>query len=62
MAEQKKGLWSRLFGGGQGSCCNVRIEEVPDEEQTQARPPVANPCCGAAGSGTGGERRSGEAK
>ena len=35
MAE-KKGLLSRLFGGdSKSSCCSIRIEEVPEEEQAK---------------------------
>ncbi|MGB9887215.1 MAG: hypothetical protein ACPLRW_09475 [Moorellales bacterium] len=61
MAEPKKGLWSRLFGG-QGCCCNIRIEEVDDDNQAQAKAPVASPCCGPADTGAGKGRRSDESK
>lgn len=35
MAE-KKGLLSRLFGGdSKSSCCSIRIEEIPEDEQSK---------------------------
>lgn len=55
MAEQKKGIFGRLFGQQQksGGCCSVRIEEISeeDEEKTpQQIQPVGrrSSCCGPA--------------
>jgi len=31
--EKKKGFFSKIFGGGQGCCCNLRIEEVPESDE-----------------------------
>lgn len=58
MAEQRKGFWYRLFGGGQGCCCNVRIEEVPEEDQTRLRPLASNSCCDPASGESGVESRN----
>lgn len=42
---KKRGLFSKIFGGGKSCCCNTRIEEVPEEtteKQDGQRPPS---CC-----------------
>lgn len=35
-AEKKKNILWKIFGSGKSSCCNLRIEEVTNEEE-QAR-------------------------
>ena len=52
MTEAKKGsIFSKLFGAKKSCCCNVRIEEVPEEasqeDQAKAKRPGQSPsCCG----------------
>jgi len=48
MADEKKtGIWSKLFGARKSSCCNMKIEEVAEDEPPQAPKPPAKPsCCG----------------
>jgi len=53
--DKEKGFLSKLFGAKKSSCCNLRIEEVADE---QAKPKdtskpaggssCCQPCCGDA--------------
>ncbi|MFN2269161.1 MAG: hypothetical protein ABR542_02170 [Desulfonatronovibrio sp.] len=33
--EEKKGLFSRLFGLEKSGCCNTRIEEIPENDNGQ---------------------------
>ena len=33
--EKKKGFFANLFGTPKSSCCSVRIEEVPEEENQE---------------------------
>ena len=48
MADQKKkGIFSRLFGAPKSCCCNMKIEEVTEDQPGQASPPSAGQsCCG----------------
>ena len=61
MSEEKKSLWSRIFGHKESSaCCSLKIEEVPEDApagrgttpkgETQAdsdtKKPDSSPCCG----------------
>lgn len=53
MAEEaKKGLFVRLFGGQKkGSCCSVKIEEIPEDEGDEMPQQVRSSgrrtsCCG----------------
>ncbi|MBC7346908.1 MAG: hypothetical protein H5U00_05550 [Clostridia bacterium] len=63
MVEQRKGFWSRLFGGGQGGCCNVRIEEIPEEGQTEVKPAARESCCcGPTAGASGDEAKPGDRK
>ncbi len=53
MAEQKKGIFARLFGQQQNSdCCSVKIEEIPEEDKDEASrqtpPEHRSSCCGPA--------------
>ncbi len=55
MAEQKKGIFARLFGQKPKSncCCNVEVEEIPDEDQEKAPQQArstdrGSSCCGPA--------------
>ncbi len=43
---EKKGLFSKIFGGGKSCCCNIRIEEVPEEEVQKKVEQGKMPCCG----------------
>lgn len=45
---KKKGFLSKLFGLRRSPCCNVRIEEVAEEEGTEAERQRSRhaPCCG----------------
>jgi hypothetical protein len=36
--DKKKGVFSKLFGSKKSSCCNLKIEEITDE---QAKPKEA---------------------
>jgi hypothetical protein len=55
MAEEKKGIFARLFGQQQksGSCCNMRIVEITEEDEDKT-PPQGRPeghgssCCAPA--------------
>lgn len=33
--EKKKGLFSKLFGAGKSSCCNVQIVEMIEEDNKE---------------------------
>lgn len=36
--EAKKGIFSRIFGGGkQSCCCNVKIEEITEEQPEESK-------------------------
>jgi len=54
MAQEKKGIFARLFGQQKsGGCCSVRIEEIPEEEEDKASRQVRSTgsscsCCGPA--------------
>lgn len=52
----KSGLLSRLFGRGGSGCCNLRIEEVPDEEDNADAVPGSESgdesCCRDDGEGS----------
>lgn len=55
MAEEKKGIFARLFGQQQksGGCCNVRIEEISEEEEEKTPQQIrslggGSSCCGPA--------------
>lgn len=54
MAEEKKGLFVRLFGGQKkGNCCSMKIEEIPEEEGDETPRQVSplrrgSACCGPA--------------
>jgi len=43
---EKKGLFSKIFGGQKSSCCNMRIEEVPEEEPQKTDERRPSSCCG----------------
>lgn len=47
---EKKGLFSRFFGKQGSSCCDVRIEEIPEEEDREQvggeKLGGSNCCCG----------------
>lgn len=44
---EKKSFWSNFFGKKKaGSCCSVRIEEVPEEE-VPVKDEGKQACCGA---------------
>lgn len=52
MAEEKKGLFGKLSGGGKSSCCDMEIvEEKPAEKKesgcgcTDAKKPAKNDSC-----------------
>ena len=49
---EKKGILSKIFGSKKSGCCNVKIEEVPAEqeqgaagERPAAKPPAKPSCC-----------------
>jgi len=53
--EKKKGFLAKIFGPKKSSCCNLRIEEVTEDDKNasekkgsadNARPKQAPPCCG----------------
>ncbi len=54
MAEEKKGLFARMFGPKKSECCSFTIEEIPEEEvSSNAAQPVrsqsaGSSCCGSA--------------
>lgn len=55
MAEEKKGIFSRLFGQQQksGGCCSVRIEEISEEDEDKIPRQIrsvdrGSSCCGPA--------------
>lgn len=37
MEEKEKGIFSRLFGKGSSTCCKVRIEELPEEDEKESK-------------------------
>lgn len=48
MAEEKKqGILSKLFGAKNSCCCNMKIEEVAENQPAQPAKPAQRPsCCG----------------
>ncbi|HEN20495.1 MAG TPA: hypothetical protein ENN86_00620 [Desulfobacteraceae bacterium] len=48
--KRKKGIFSMLFGNKESGCCNMKIEEVTEEEEgTHGEESDAQPvsfCCG----------------
>lgn len=54
MAEEKKGLFARMFGPKKSGCCGYSIEEIPEEGAWSkalqpARPQsTGSSCCGSA--------------
>jgi len=48
--DKKKGIFSKLFGSKKSSCCNLKIEEVTNDEQAKPKdtpkPSAGSPCCG----------------
>ena len=50
MADEKgKGILSKIFGAKKSCCCNMRIEEIPDEEKKvtpDANQTQQESCCG----------------
>lgn len=45
---KKKGFWARLFGTKKSCCCNLKIEEVPEEpkkDAPQKNEPEQSGCC-----------------
>lgn len=47
--DKKKGIFSKLFGSKKSSCCNLKIEEVTDEQAKPKEAPessTGSPCCG----------------
>jgi len=51
--QKKKGILSRLFGPSKSCCCDMKIEEVTETEQSGASAPSGE-------SSSGGERRQDE--
>jgi ferredoxin len=42
MTEKKESFFSKVFGGGCGcGCCNVKIEEIPEEEAKEVKTTAA---------------------
>lgn len=49
--KDKKGILSRIFGAKKSGCCNLKIEEVTEEQKKEPteearRPQQRPPCCG----------------
>jgi hypothetical protein len=45
---KKKGFWAKLFGSKKSSCCNLKIEEVPEEPKKdipKKNEPEQSECC-----------------
>jgi len=49
---EKKGFFRKLFGAQKSCCCNVRIEEVPEEQSQKAGQRRPSPCCGGPAAGS----------
>ncbi len=45
---KKEGLFSKIFGAPKSSCCNMRIEEVAEEEAGKPEERRPSSCCGGA--------------
>ncbi len=45
--DKKKGILSKLFGSKKSSCCNLKIEEVTEQDSPEQtpEPPKSSPCC-----------------
>jgi len=48
--EKRKGILSRIFGGNNSCCCNVKIEEVVEDNiktnNDKSGDKEISPCCG----------------
>jgi hypothetical protein len=45
--EKKKGIWSKLFGTKKSCCCNMKIEEIKEDQPSNApKPSTKSSCCG----------------
>ena len=45
--EKKKGILSKLFGAKKSGCCNIKIEEVVENQPPQASKQLTgSSCCG----------------
>ena len=45
--EKRKGIFSRIFGPKKSCCCNMKIEEVAEDQPAHAsKPPAGASCCG----------------
>lgn len=57
MSDTKKGILSKIFGSKKSGCCDLKIEEVPAQQEQNAAPktsatkPSGSPppscCCGS---------------
>lgn len=57
--EKKKGILAKLFGAKNSCCCNVKIEEVPETQPSQApNPAKPSSCCDAEGAKQGEKQRN----
>jgi len=46
--DKKKGIFSKLFGSKKSSCCNLKIEEIADEQakpEDTSKPSGGSSCC-----------------
>ncbi|HPC97206.1 MAG TPA: hypothetical protein PLU87_19865 [Sedimentisphaerales bacterium] len=45
--DKKKGIFSKLFGSKKSSCCNLKIEEVTEQDSPEQtpEPPKSSLCC-----------------
>lgn len=43
---EKKGFLARIFGGKTSCCCNIRVEEVPEEDTETKNKKRPSTCCG----------------
>ena len=47
--EKKKGILSKLFGAKNSCCCNMKIEEVAENQPGQPAKPAQGPSCCSGG-------------
>jgi hypothetical protein len=55
--KEKNGMFSKLFGGKKSGCCEMKIEEMPEEPEKETAtsnscctPAAGSPCCSSAAS------------
>jgi hypothetical protein len=46
--EKKQGFWARLFGTKKSGCCDMKVEEITEDqpENKTDKKPISCCCCG----------------